>query len=236
ASPKTIRMLLTGYADKEAVIGSINEGEIFCYISKPWKSDEITTIIAEAAEIALASEDIVIEESNVGKQVIVVLDEDPYVAEFISDLITQDFGDSHSVEWCMGFDQVINIFNTVDVTVLITELNFMGDDMGEFIKNLKYYAPNIVTIVISSFQDINALVGLVNEGQIYRFLPKPLRRGIINMALKGAFRHHHSMKERPALLSRYKGKQISEPTMGSSLARRIMGVFSDKKQVARTQN
>lgn len=44
-SPKTIRMLLTGYADKEAVIGSINEGEIFRYISKPWKSDDINILM-----------------------------------------------------------------------------------------------------------------------------------------------------------------------------------------------
>ncbi len=34
-SPKTVRILLTGYADPEAVEGSINIGEVFRFLSKP---------------------------------------------------------------------------------------------------------------------------------------------------------------------------------------------------------
>ncbi len=233
-SPKTMRMLLTGYADKEAVIGSINEGEIFRYISKPWKSDDIRTTIAEATEIALSadSEDIMLDEPAIGKQVVVVLDEDPYVAEFISGIVTQDFGDSHRIEWCTAFDQVTNTLSQGDVTILITELNFMGDDMGIFIKKLKEYTPNIVTIVTSSFQDVNTLVGLVNEGQIYRFLPKPLRRGMIAMALKGAFHHYNAMKNRPALMARHKVKPTTQAVETSSLAGRVMGIFRNKQRAA----
>jgi len=35
-SPKTVRILLTGYADAAAVEDSVNEAEIFRYINKPW--------------------------------------------------------------------------------------------------------------------------------------------------------------------------------------------------------
>jgi len=34
-SPRTVRILLTGYADPEAIQGSINEGEVFRFLSKP---------------------------------------------------------------------------------------------------------------------------------------------------------------------------------------------------------
>ena len=34
-SPGTMRILLTGYSDLAAMVGSINEGEIFRFISKP---------------------------------------------------------------------------------------------------------------------------------------------------------------------------------------------------------
>ena len=35
-SPGTMRILLTGYSDLAAMVGSINEGEIYRFINKPW--------------------------------------------------------------------------------------------------------------------------------------------------------------------------------------------------------
>jgi response regulator RpfG family c-di-GMP phosphodiesterase len=50
-APNTMRLLLTGYSDIEAIIGSINDGEVFRYISKPWNADDIRGIVGEAAGI-----------------------------------------------------------------------------------------------------------------------------------------------------------------------------------------
>ena len=58
ASPNTMRLLLTGYSDLEAIVGSINEGEIFRYIAKPWSTEEIKGTVAKAAEIALSLEEV----------------------------------------------------------------------------------------------------------------------------------------------------------------------------------
>ena len=52
-APDTIRILLTGYADADAALASVNEGEIFRYITKPWGPMELRDTIAQAAEIAL---------------------------------------------------------------------------------------------------------------------------------------------------------------------------------------
>lgn len=46
--PKPIRILLTGYADIESVIDSINLGNVFRYVKKPWKDGDILTAIHEA--------------------------------------------------------------------------------------------------------------------------------------------------------------------------------------------
>lgn len=51
--PQTMRVLLTGFMDKEAIIDTINQGQIYRFVNKPWKNEEIREIIAEAA---LASE------------------------------------------------------------------------------------------------------------------------------------------------------------------------------------
>ena len=46
--PKPIRILLTGYADIDSVIDSINLGNVFRYVKKPWKDADIVTAINEA--------------------------------------------------------------------------------------------------------------------------------------------------------------------------------------------
>ncbi len=48
--PDTIRMVLTGYSDMQAIIDAINKGNVYQYITKPWKADELKVIIQNALE------------------------------------------------------------------------------------------------------------------------------------------------------------------------------------------
>ena len=49
--PDAIRVLLTGYADVEAVIGAINRGGAYRYITKPWREDELVQTVKEGVRI-----------------------------------------------------------------------------------------------------------------------------------------------------------------------------------------
>jgi len=48
--PDAIRMLFTGYADIQAVINAVNEGNIFRYILKPWDASELEGILRQAID------------------------------------------------------------------------------------------------------------------------------------------------------------------------------------------
>lgn len=49
--PEPMRILLTGYADLNAVIDAVNKGKIFHYLSKPWNEEELELTIQRAMEI-----------------------------------------------------------------------------------------------------------------------------------------------------------------------------------------
>jgi response regulator RpfG family c-di-GMP phosphodiesterase len=49
--PDPIRILLTGYADMNAVIDAINKGKIFHYLTKPWNEEELDMAIIRAYEV-----------------------------------------------------------------------------------------------------------------------------------------------------------------------------------------
>ncbi|MDZ4844682.1 MAG: hybrid sensor histidine kinase/response regulator [Chitinophagales bacterium] len=46
--PNPVRILLTGYADIEAVVQAINEGHVYRYISKPWEERDLKLAIDNA--------------------------------------------------------------------------------------------------------------------------------------------------------------------------------------------
>ncbi len=45
-----IRMILSGFSDIEAVVGALNSGKVYKYISKPWEKDELLKIIDDAID------------------------------------------------------------------------------------------------------------------------------------------------------------------------------------------
>lgn len=49
-SPDSIRFLITGYSDLDAVIDAINTGHIYRYITKPWNPDELLIDVKRAIE------------------------------------------------------------------------------------------------------------------------------------------------------------------------------------------
>lgn len=49
--PEPIRILLTGYADINAVIDAINKGQVYKYFSKPWNDEDLRHNIEKAFEV-----------------------------------------------------------------------------------------------------------------------------------------------------------------------------------------
>jgi type II secretory ATPase GspE/PulE/Tfp pilus assembly ATPase PilB-like protein/DNA-binding NarL/FixJ family response regulator/RNA polymerase subunit RPABC4/transcription elongation factor Spt4 len=48
--PQTIRIMLTGYADVEAVMGAVNEGAVYKLLTKPWNDDDLRLTVSLALE------------------------------------------------------------------------------------------------------------------------------------------------------------------------------------------
>lgn len=48
--PDTIRVVLSGYADAYMIVDSINEGEVYRFLGKPWNDDELKAVIRQCFE------------------------------------------------------------------------------------------------------------------------------------------------------------------------------------------
>lgn len=48
--PSTVCMILTGFADMEAIIEAINHGHVYAYITKPWEPDHLKQVVKRAVD------------------------------------------------------------------------------------------------------------------------------------------------------------------------------------------
>jgi two-component system, NtrC family, sensor kinase len=48
--PDTVRIILSGFADVEAVVDAINQGEIYKFLAKPWNDQELLSTVKRALE------------------------------------------------------------------------------------------------------------------------------------------------------------------------------------------
>ena len=48
--PATVRMILTGFSDMDAIIQAINAGHVYSYITKPWEPEQLKQLMKQAVE------------------------------------------------------------------------------------------------------------------------------------------------------------------------------------------
>lgn len=210
ASPNTIRILLTGYADLNAVIDSVNEGEIYRYITKPWQNDELKKIVNKATEIAQQTHGINPYDDNhehVGsKRNILVLDDD----ENIYQQIKSHFKTLYTVSWASSLEQAAVLLQTKKFGVTIADATLNQENITPIVYALKNIQPDLMVLMLSEFKDAHMVIDLINKGQVYRCLPRPTNLSIMSISLDRAFHHHERMIQQPILASRHHVDAVPE--------------------------
>ena len=55
--PTTVRIILTGFADMDAILRAINDGHVYAYITKPWEPDQLKQVVRRAVDHHRLSEE-----------------------------------------------------------------------------------------------------------------------------------------------------------------------------------
>jgi response regulator RpfG family c-di-GMP phosphodiesterase len=203
ASPSTMRILLTGYSDLQAIVASVNDGEIFRFIEKPWQAQYLLDVVEQAAQIALADFS-----ARAAKSVsimpaqglkLLVLDEDGDTVRMAREVVAE----KHEVRHADSVESALAVLSEHDVAVVIAELKHRQDDVAGVLKTLKRYNPATLAIAVSALGDSRNLIELINQGQVYRFLPKPLSRELLRRSVQSACDRFVQTRAAPILLRRH---------------------------------
>jgi DNA-binding NtrC family response regulator len=262
-SPRTVRILLTGYADLDAVEGSINEGEVFRFLTKPCPPDQLRKTISLAVQVAQQGQAIpastesdpatdlradfpanepgvptetpptaaqdaeappaqppVSRERLVQGLGIVVFTND----EEVLTIVQQAVRGRLPVYSASNIVKVVKILTEHRPGVLLTDISDDKATIQSMTARLKEHLPELVTIAVSPHRDVLDMVWLINHGQIFRFLRKPLSPGRCVVSLQAALKHHRMLLKNPDMVQRHQVDSADDTGLMSGMMAKLKNV------------
>lgn len=222
-SPHTVRILLTGYSDLASIVGSINDGEVYRFISKPWDNQELQRTIVEAVTISLelanapATPVVLPDNLNVG---ILVIDKDEETYRITKGLIDG----LCPVHYAAGLDAAIALMQEHEIAVVLADVGAGNEDMAAMIKLLKQENPQILSIVLTAESDSDMVIEMINQAQIFRFLNKPVKVNLLKKYLHAALEQYVAFEKSPQLLKQYhvhESGQLRNSSVGKKIVEGI---------------
>ncbi len=319
-SPRTIRILLTGYADPAAIQGSINSGEVFRFLSKPCPPATLRETLMQAVAAAriphleynpaeqpatqidtpanrdkdpaplplpgtsppeparlaeTSSNDPeetgrnpalvmpalplgdtqpipvlvlppaeAVEQPNGGatsaKQSepdvppmsasrrmrvnaqgvgVVVFTGDQRFGETVHQIVSGD----RQVTLANSVQEVADVLGEHQAGVLLTDATADINLLQRMIGALKQHLPELVTIVVSDSRDADDMINLINYGQVYRFVVKPIDPLTLRTDINAAVLKHLQLLNHPELIQRHQVLDLSSGNAPSAMLNRFIG-------------
>ena len=272
-SPHTMRILLTGYADLEAIEASINDCEVFRYLMKPCPPEQLRDAVGQALIAARAAQEEAgmlpesgpeVDDSTMSADVVMlhaeeevapppaavsdkvsqavvppslpsndeqweddfdsagasaqrvdvlVLSGDEDLQEAIRDA-AQSLNDATQVHSATDTDGALDVLAAQPVGVLITDIAVSESAVTALTTELKQQVPTLVTILAAARSDASLLINLINHGQVFRFLLKPVPVGQCRLWLASARKRHIELVASDAERLRYTPQVQETPESG----------------------
>lgn len=197
-APETLRILLTGYSDLDAAVEALNSGGIFRYLTKPWDQQEMAFTLRQAAEIATRqAQALVLPTSSrlAAPLSVLLLDDEPDTLAAVGEFCVEG---GHKLLRVRNLAEALVLLNNEPVDLLVSDLKLAGEEVAPLLKSLAQAHPRLLSLVVTPFCDTQALLKLINEAQIFRYLPKPIRRGLFEKGLKAAAEQALLWRTQPA--------------------------------------
>lgn len=95
----------------------------------------------------------------------------------------------------------LKILEHEHVQLVISDYRMPAMNGVEFLRKVYKQWPNTVRIVLSGYADTAAIVGAINEGHIYKFIPKPWNDDELKVTLSNALERYFLFKKNAELVS-----------------------------------
>ena len=129
---------------------------------------------------------------------LLIVDDEPNVLKSLVRLLIDT---NYKVVTCESAEQGLEKLEEEDVHLVISDYRMPGMNGVEFLSRVKEKYPDTIRLILSGFADASAVVGAINDGQVYKFIPKRWNDQDLLTTIMRAFERYNLEKENQNLYS-----------------------------------
>lgn len=107
------------------------------------------------------------------------------------------------------------------VQVVVSDYRMPGMLGNVFLAAVREHHPDTVRVVLSGYADAHVIVEAINEGEVYRFLPKPWDEDELRVVIRQCFERYHLLTENERLLRQVRVHNEVLQQMNENLERTV---------------
>jgi response regulator RpfG family c-di-GMP phosphodiesterase len=244
-APNTVRILLTGYSDTDAIVGAINDVEVHRFLQKPWDNSEIKRVVNEAIELARAlvqhqpvpsadgakqSADIIpipvqhsaypaiaqVPPSAGEKETVLVVASKRALFAQIEAGLAGNKSCNMTLAHAAGVLDVFQALERTPINIIIFYFDVQSDADRTFIQMLKRENPYIFVIAVCDSTDSIRLIEMINQAKIFRFVRTPVNMNLLARYIASAIKQAAEVRANPVLIHKQQTEKMPEELAKSS--------------------
>jgi two-component system, NtrC family, sensor kinase len=128
-----------------------------------------------------------------GKEItILCVDDEANVLKSIKRLLLDE---NYTILTAGSGEEGLEVLKRVRIQLIIADYRMPGMNGIEFLREVRRYWPDTIRIVLSGYADTASILAAINEGQIYKFIPKPWNDDELKVAILNALESYFLAKK-----------------------------------------
>jgi len=115
----------------------------------------------------------------------------------------------------------LDILEREHIHLVVSDYRMPSMNGVEFLAEVCKRWPHTVRIVLSGYADTSAIIGAINKGQIYKFIPKPWNDEELKVTIATSIKLYLLLKEKEELIDKLRTKNEELLNANQDLKRRL---------------
>lgn len=147
-----------------------------------------------------------------------------YESEIVFNRFRHVFGANYKIYWGKDLNTTMEILSQCDVGVMICDIHFHDQDIYPVVQILKHMHPDLVTMIVSQSENVEAVRALEKEEEIFAALVRPVSFPELRRVLERAFAYYFDQRKAEAAQIRAEKKAAEEKLMASDEMKALSGL------------
>lgn len=133
-----------------------------------------------------------------------LIDDEPFIINTLESLLENDYEVVSCQSATAAWDLLQNEEFANEIQLIISDQRMPGMTGVELLTRVKSLYPDIIRILLTGYSDVSAIIDAVNEGEIYKYINKPIQSHDLQVTVKRALENWNLADQNKQLVSELK--------------------------------